>query len=80
MIHQKMEGGAAPPSKCQKIIKQIIKNCQKGAGSVAGGQPDPRAGSRDAGSGGIPFFYYYFYDHLMIFWHLLGGAAPPSIF
>ncbi len=83
MIHHdtsKNGGGAAAPSKCQKFVKQIIKNYQKGAGSVAGGQPDPRAGSRDAGAGGIPFLINFddlFDDFLALAW---GGSPPPPFF
>ena len=30
VIHQKMAGGAAPPSKCQKIVKQLKGNPKGG--------------------------------------------------
>ncbi len=70
--------GGTPP---YKIIKQIVKNNQKGAGRGAWGQPDPWVGSRDAGAGGIPFWTIFdLFAHFVwgfpqkIFY---GGGYPP---
>ena len=60
-----------------------IKSHQKGRGCGAGGQPDPRAGSRDAGAGGIPFLKMFddLFDDFV--WglppidFLWGGGYPP---
>ncbi len=69
--------GVPPIQNHQTNRQKILK---KSAGCGAGGQPDPRAGSRDAGAGGISFLMNFddlFDDFQAFAW---GGSPPPPFF